>query len=53
MVLVALASVIGVSFSSQLLLDEATRTTVESAVVSGVIAAVVFSAATYVRRNWR
>jgi hypothetical protein len=52
LVLVALASAIGVSFSSQVLLDEAVRTTVENAVVSGVIAAVVFAAATYVRRNW-
>jgi hypothetical protein len=48
---VAIATAIGVFVSSQLLLDEAMRTTVENAAVSGVIAAGVFAAADHIRRK--
>lgn len=48
---VAIATAIGVLFSSQLLLNEAMKMTVKNAAVSGVIAAGFFAAAEYIRRK--
>jgi hypothetical protein len=50
---VAVAAAVGVVLSSQLLLDETVGTAVESGLVSGVIAAVVFAFADYTRRVFR